>query len=235
MYLVGRFKAGISDLTNCQLLMVGLLSRDDRSVGRQGEVDTGVGYQVGLELSQINVQGPIKPQGGSDGADDLTNQPVQVGVSRARNIKVTTANVIDGLIVNHEGTVRVLQGGVGGQDGVVRLDHSSGDLGCRVDGKFKLGLLSIIHRESFQKQGGKTRSSSAAKGVEDQKPLQTRALVSQLADTIQSQINELFANGVVASGVVVGGILLTGDQLLRVEQLAVGASTDLILIKKDCI
>ncbi len=32
------------------LLMVGLLSGDDRSVCGQGEVDTRVGHQVGLEL-----------------------------------------------------------------------------------------------------------------------------------------------------------------------------------------
>jgi hypothetical protein len=36
------------------------------------------------------------------------------------------------------------------------------------------------------------------------------------------------ANGVVATSEVVGSILLAGDQLLRVEQLAVGASADLI-------
>ena len=35
-------------------------------------------------------------------------------------------------------------------------------------------------------------------------------------------------DGVVAAGEVVGGILLTGDQLLRVEELAVGTRADLI-------
>ena len=37
-----------------------------------------------------------------------------------------------------------------------------------------------------------------------------------------------FTDGVVAASEVVGGILLTGDQLLRVEELAVGARADLI-------
>jgi len=37
-----------------------------------------------------------------------------------------------------------------------------------------------------------------------------------------------FTDGVVAAGEVVGGILLTGDQLLRVEELAVGTRADLI-------
>ncbi len=32
------------------------------------------------------------------------------------NIQVPATYVIDGLVVNHEGAVRVLQGGVGGQD-----------------------------------------------------------------------------------------------------------------------
>ena len=42
--------------------MVGLLSRDDRGVGGQHEVDARVGHQVGLELRDIDVQGPIEPQ-----------------------------------------------------------------------------------------------------------------------------------------------------------------------------
>ena len=37
-------------------------------------------------------------------------------------------DVIDGL-VNHEGKIRVLQGVVGGKDGVVGLHYSCGNLG----------------------------------------------------------------------------------------------------------
>ena len=66
-HLVGWLKAGVGDLSNRQLLMVGLLSRDDRGVGSQGEVDSWVGHQVGLELSEIDVEGTIESEGGSDG------------------------------------------------------------------------------------------------------------------------------------------------------------------------
>ena len=38
------------------------------------------------------------------------------------------ADVVDGLVVHHEGTVGVLQGGVGTQGGVVGLDHGRGHL-----------------------------------------------------------------------------------------------------------
>ena len=123
-HLVGWLEAGIGDLSHRQLLMVGLLSRDDWSIGDKREVDTWVGHQVGLELRQIHVQGTIKPQGGSDGADDLANQSVQVGVGWTLDVQVATADVIDGLVVNHEGTVGVLKRSMGCKDGVVRLNNS---------------------------------------------------------------------------------------------------------------
>ena len=47
----------------------------------------------------------IKAKRGCDGGDDLTNQSVQVGVRRALNVKVTSADVVYGLVVDHEGTV----------------------------------------------------------------------------------------------------------------------------------
>merc|ERR1711976_659472 len=47
-------------------------------------------------------------------------------------------------------------------------------------------------------------------------------------DPVQDQVNNLLTNGVVTTSIVVGSILLTSDQLLRVEQLAVGASAHLI-------
>ena len=56
-HLVGRLEAGVGDLSNAELLMVGLLGGDDRSVGDEGEVDPGVGHQVGLELGQVHVEG----------------------------------------------------------------------------------------------------------------------------------------------------------------------------------
>ena len=54
-HLVGRLKAGVCDLSNSQLLVVGLLSGDERCLGGQWEVDTWVGHQVGLEFCQIHV------------------------------------------------------------------------------------------------------------------------------------------------------------------------------------
>jgi hypothetical protein len=64
--------------------------------------------------------------------------------------------------------------------------------------------------------------------VEDEEALETSAGISQKSDAVEDLVDVLFADGVVTSGVVVGSVLLPGDQLLGVEQLSVGSSTDLI-------
>merc|ERR1712055_487383 len=132
-HLVRWLEACVGDLGYRQLLVIGLLSRDDWGVGDQGEVDSGVRDQVGLELGQVDVESSIESQRGSDRGDDLADQTVEVGVGWSVNVEIAAADVVDSLIIDHEGAVRVLQRGVGCQDGVVRLDHSSGHLGSWVD------------------------------------------------------------------------------------------------------
>ena len=75
---------------------------------RPEKVDSGVEHQVGLEFSQIDIQGLIKPERSSDGGHNLANKAVQVSVGWALNIKILTTDVIDGLVIHHEGTIRVL-------------------------------------------------------------------------------------------------------------------------------
>merc|ERR1712223_1843109 len=222
-HLVSRLETGVGDLRDGELLMVGLLGRDDGCVGDQGEVDPGVGHQVGLELSQVHVQGSVEPQGGSDGGHDLADQPVEVGVGWSLNVQVATADVVDGLVVNHKGTVGVLQGGVGGQDGVVGLHYGRGHLGSGVDGKLQLGLLAIINREPLHQQRGESGTSSASKGMEDEESLKSSTGVSELPNPVENQVDNLLSDGIVSSSVVVSGVLLSVDELLRMVQLTVGS------------
>ena len=108
-------------------------------------------------------------------------------------------------------------------------------LGSGVDGELQLGLLAVVHGQTLHQQGGEAGAGAATEGVEDEEALQTGALVSQLADSVEDEVDDLLADGVVATGVVVGGVLLAGDQLLRVEQLTVGAGADLICRKDEFI
>merc|ERR1719429_919335 len=117
---------------------------------------------------------------------------------------------------------------MGGEDGVVRLDHSGGNLRSGVDGELQLGLLAVVDGETLHEQGGESGSGATAEGVEDQESLESSALVSQLPDAVEHEVDDLLANGVVTACVVVGGVLLASYQLFRVEQLAVGSGADLI-------
>ena len=75
--------------------------------------------------SKIDVESAIEPKGGCNRRYDLSHQTVQVGVGWSLDVQVSSADVVDGLVVNHESTVGMFQSGVSGQDRVVRLNNSS--------------------------------------------------------------------------------------------------------------
>jgi len=104
------------------LLVVSLVGRDERSVGGQREMNTREGHQVGLELVKIDVETTIETEGSGDTGDNLRDQTVDIDETRCGNAETLLANVSDRLIIDHERAVRVLESGVGRQDGIVGLN-----------------------------------------------------------------------------------------------------------------
>ena len=153
------------------------VGRDHRSITDQGIVDTGIGDQVGLELVEINVESAVEAQAGGDGADNLGNQAVEMLITRTGDVEVATADVVDSLVVDEEGAVRVLNGAVGGEDGVVGLNDGGGDTRSGIDGELELGLLAIVGGEALEEESTETRTRTTAEGVEDQEALEGRAVV----------------------------------------------------------
>jgi hypothetical protein len=88
-------------------------------------VDSWIWDQVGLELSNIDIQGSVESQRSSQRRDNLGNKSIKVSMGWSFDIQVSSADIINGLIVQHDGNVSVLQKGVSGQDGIVRLNNSS--------------------------------------------------------------------------------------------------------------
>lgn len=156
------------------------IGRDDGSVADQGVVNTRVGHQVGLEFVQIDVEGTIETEGRRNGADDLGDQAVEVLVAGAGNVEVATADIVDSLVIDKEGTVRVLDRAMGRQHSVVGLNNGGGDTRSRVDGELQLALLAVISRQALQEQSTKTRTSTTTKRVEDQEALKAAAVVCNL-------------------------------------------------------
>ena len=191
-------------------------------------MDSGVGDEVGLEFGDINVEGTIESEGGGQRGDNLGDESVEVGVGGSLDVEVSAADVVDGLVVEHDGDVGVLEEGVSGEDGVVRFDNSGGDLGRGVDGESELGFLTVIDGESLEEERSETGSGTSTDGVEDEETLETSALIGELADSVEAEIDDLTSDGVMSSGEVVSGIFLSGDKLLGVEKLSVGSGSDLI-------
>merc|ERR1719321_687391 len=69
---------------------------------------------------------------------------------------------------------------------------------------------------------------STTAGVVDQEALQTSAVIGQLTQAVQAQVDDFLTDGVVTTGEVVRGIFLTGDQLFRVEELTVRTGADFV-------
>ena len=67
--------------------------------------------------------------------------------------------------------------------------------------------------------------------MENEETLKASTLICQFANPVQDQVHNFFANGVMTSGIVVGCVLLASHQLLRVEQLSIGAGPHLSLVK----
>lgn len=72
-------------------------------------MDTGIGNKVGLELSDIHIDGSIKPQRRCQGRYDLGYQPVEVRVGRPLDIKGSAADIIDGFVIQEDSNIGVFE------------------------------------------------------------------------------------------------------------------------------
>jgi len=191
-------------------------------------MDSWVWHQVSLEFSDINVQSTIESQRSGQRRDSLGDQSVQVGVSWSFDVELSSADIVDSFIVQHNGNIGVFQKGVSGQDRVVWLNNSGGDLWGWVDGETQFGFFPVINGKSFQKEGTETGTATTTNGLEDQESLKTGTVISEFSDSVQAQVDDFTSDSVVTSSEIVSCVFFTGDQLFWVEQLSVGTGSDFI-------
>ena len=152
-------------------------------------MDSWIWDQVGLEFSDIDVKGTIESEGGSEGGDNLSDESVQVGVGWSLDIKVSSADIIDGLVIEDNGDIGVLKKRVSGENGVVWLNNGGGDLWGWVDGETELGFLTVVDGKSLEEERSETRSSTSAGGMEYEETLKSSTVVRQLTDPVEDEVN----------------------------------------------
>jgi hypothetical protein len=76
-------------------------------------MDSWIWDQVSLELSDIDVKGTIESEGSGKRGDNLSDKSVQVGVGWSLDIEVSSADIINGFVIDHDSDISVLEEGVG--------------------------------------------------------------------------------------------------------------------------
>lgn len=107
-HLISRLEGRVGDLSNGHLLVESLFSRHDGRISNQRKVNPRVWHKIGLEFGEIDVERAIESQRCRYRAEHLGYDSVYVGVGWPFNAQVARANVINGLIVDHERAIRVL-------------------------------------------------------------------------------------------------------------------------------
>jgi len=162
-----RLEGWVGDFSNWELFVVCLFSWDDWGIWGKHEMDSRIWHQVGLEFSDIYIQCTIESEGGSQRWDDLSNESVQVGVCWSFNIEISSADIIDGFIVEHNGDISVFKEWVSWKNWVVWLNDGSWNLRWWIYSETELWFLSIIDWESLEQERSESRSGSTSDWVED--------------------------------------------------------------------
>jgi hypothetical protein len=221
-------ESGVGDLGDGKLLVVSFFGGDHWGVGRKHKVNSWVWDQVSLELGNIDVEGSVKSEGSGQTGNDLGYQSVKVGVCWALNIERSAADVVDRFVVKHDGNVGVLEKGVGGKNAIVWLNNGGGNLGGWVDAESQFGFTSVVNGKSFEQKGAESGSGTTSNSVEAEESLESGTVISELANSVEDEVNNFFSDGVVTTGVVVSGVFLSSDDLFWVVQLSVRASSDFV-------
>ena len=108
----------------------GATSRERREADHE-EVESREGHHVDGELSQVRVELTRESETRRHTRHDNRDEVVQVSVRRRRELEGSEADVVERLVVDTEGRVRVLNELVDRERRVVRLDNGVGHLRVR--------------------------------------------------------------------------------------------------------
>lgn len=195
----------------------------ERSESNHEEVETGEGHHVDGQLPQVRVELTRETQAGGDTGHDGGDEVVQVAVGGVVQLEGPHADVVESLVVDTEGLVRVLNQLVDGEGGVVGLDNGVGDLGRgddRVCGHHAVGeLLTDLGDEERSHTG----TGTTTERVGDLETLEAVAALGLAAHDVEDLVDELSTLGVVTLCPVVTSTRLAKDEVVGAEQLAKGA------------
>jgi len=105
---------------------------------------------------------------------------------------------------------------LGGEHGVVRLDHGGRDLRGG-DGEVELALAAVVHGKALKDERAEAGAGAAARRVVHEEALEATAAIGELPHAVEGQVEDPLTHGVAAACVVAGRVLLAAEELLGVH------------------
>ena len=199
-----------------------------RQWGKAGneEVQTGEWHHVHGNLAQISIELTWEAEAACDTAHNERNQMVQIAIGGAGQLEGTEADVVQGLVINAENLVRVLDQLMHREGGVVRLNDGIRHLGRWHNGERAHHTVGVLFPDLGHEQSAHARASTTAEGVNELEALETITGLSLFTDSVQNGVNEFSALSVVTLGPVVAGARLAEDEVVGSEELTEGTSAN---------
>ena len=176
--------------------------------------------QVCGDFAEVRVQLAGEPQRARDPAHGGGDQVVQVAERRLGQLKRPKADVVEGLVVEDDALVRVLDQLVQRQGRVVGLDDDVGDFGRGDDREGSHDAIRVLFADFLDQQVAQTRASATAQGMGHLEALQAVRVLGFLADDVHRLVDNLRAFRVVPLGPAVAGAILPEDHVVGSEELA---------------
>ena len=201
-------------------------TRRERREADHEEVEAREGDHVDGQLAQVAVELAREAEAAGGGRHDGGDQVVEVTEGRGGQLEGAEADVVQGLVVEEERLVRVLDQLVDREHAVVRLDDGVRHLGRREDRVGAHHAVGVLLADLGDQEGAHAGAGAATERVGHGEALEAVAALGLLADDVEDGVDQLGALGVVALGPVVARARLAEDEVVRAEDLAEGARAD---------
>jgi len=106
-----------------------------RSKSNHEEMETRERNHVDGQLSEIRVELTRESKAGGDTRHDSGDQVVKISIGWVGELQGPDADIVESLVIDTEGLIRILNQLMNGEGGIIWLDNSVGDLGGWNDGE----------------------------------------------------------------------------------------------------
>jgi hypothetical protein len=182
-------------------------------------VETWEWNQVDGELTEIRVELTWETEASRGARHDEGHKVVKITVVWSGELKSTEADVVQGLVIDAEGLLGVLNKLVNGESSVVWLNNGIGHLWGWNHGVGGDHAIWVLLTDLGDQECSETGTSTTTEGVDKLETLSAVARLSLLTDDIEDGVNELSTFGVVTLGPVVTGTRLAENEVVWAEEL----------------